>query len=165
VRLLKSTPRCTAMPLSSARESVAFTRVFFALSCVIFLSSCLIYLLIRPANTLMFSWAKTLGLTDFIHSLRSSLGIRSESISLSVIYSLPDAAWVLFGSCCMAMIWRSGGLLWRYLFPSLAIALELLQFPHLVPGTFDFLDLLYLVAAAVVTPLLKGSVPDGAITE
>jgi hypothetical protein len=106
----------------------------------------MIYVLFRPTSLLMFHWADSLGLTVLIHALRSYSHSTAKFLPNWFVYSLPFALWVssyLF--CIRAIWWRSScrsRYLWFWCVPIISVTSELCQHLRILPGTFDFLDLL-----------------------
>lgn len=113
-----------------------------------------VYLLFRSESLLMFRWADFLGLLEFIREQRETWGEGSETLPGWVLFSLPDGAWVYTATAFFGRLWRTGPLLphvaWTGSASVLAIGGEFAQWPGWIPGTFDWVDLiLYLVAAIV----------------
>ena len=105
------------------------------------LGGAMIYVLFRPTHLLMFNWIDCIGLMDFINSIKPN----SKGIPKWIIYSLPDGLWMF--SYCLFI-----GSIWDFdlkrcffvlmLLPLYAISNEVMQFFHLVSGTFDWMDLI-----------------------
>ena len=123
-----------------------FSLIF--LSFISYVFSCLIYLLIRPKNVIVFQWMECLGLNSVIDSCRSSISSFNFSFPSWMIYSFPDASWVLFGSILILLNWNFQTSNWLYFFPFLGIGSELLQFFKVIPGTFDKIDIFLLIFAS-----------------
>ena len=106
----------------------------------------MVYVLFRPTSLLMFHWADSLGLTALIHALRSYSHSAARLLPNWFVYSLPFALWVssyLF--CIRAIWWRSvcrSRYLWFWCVPITSVTAEICQYLRILPGTFDFLDLL-----------------------
>jgi hypothetical protein len=114
----------------------------------------MVYLLFRPTSLLMFHWADSLGLAALIHALRSYSHSAARLLPKWFVYSLPFALWVssyLF--CIRAIWWRSEcrlRYLWLWCVPIIAVTAELCQHLGILPGTFDFLDLLIIGFATAI---------------
>lgn len=129
------------------RKKVA-TAVFAFIS---ILGGAIIYILFRPTHLLMFFWIDRIGLMDFVNSIRPV----SWNVPEWVVYSLPDGLW-LFSYCLfIGCVWDFN--LRKCLFvltilPVYAVSNEIMQFFHLVSGTFDWMDLFaFLMAFALGT--------------
>ena len=99
-----------------------------------------LYLLCRSERLVMFDWCKTIGIYPFIQQLRSKGNFDSW-----LVYSLPDGLWLFSYIILMGAIWAFDmrkSLLCSVPMIIIAIGSELLQFPHIVRGTFDMMDLL-----------------------
>lgn len=97
-----------------------------------------LYLLFRSERLLMFEWLGEL--RPFVLSIRPKCVLYDW-----LIYSLPDGLWLFSYVILIGAIWSfnmKGCIL--YSMPLIVIALgsELLQVTGLVPGTFDWVDLL-----------------------
>lgn len=113
-----------------------------------------IYLAFREKTLLMFSWIGYLGLEDYLQAIRNFLLGHGIVVEPWVLYSLPNALWMLSGVILLDLIWdskeyRKFGLAWILGFSGLAISAELLQSLSLLPGTFDIFDLFVMVVVLV----------------
>ena len=122
--------------------------VFFVFSFFSYLFGCLTYTTIRPRNTLMFRWFENLNIHAIIDDFRENNIINYSELPEWLIYSFPDASWVLFGTCIIAFIWGFRYSNWIFFFPCVGILSELLQFFRLLPGTFDPIDMILLLIAS-----------------
>ncbi len=112
-------------------------------------SGAMIYILFRPTNLLMFNILYSIGLMDFVNSIRPNL----RDIPEWIIYSLPDGLW-LFSYCLFI------GSIWNFelkrcfcvlmILPIYAILHEIGQNVHFVSGTFDWIDLTTYLTAFVL---------------
>jgi hypothetical protein len=115
-----------------------------AVACL--LMGAMVYVLFRPTSLLMFHWADSLGLMASIHALRTCSRSVVRFLPDWFVYSLPFALWIssyLF--CIRAIWWRSrcrSRYLWLWCVPLISVTAELCQHLRILPGTFDFLDLL-----------------------
>jgi hypothetical protein len=107
----------------------------------------LIYALWRSPSLLMFHWFDAGGIAPIID--RSRGYVHSIHVATWIRYSLPDALWACSGVFLFSAIWAESASPVRYIWisiaPLLAIGGELAQFMHLIPGTFDVVDLLVCV--------------------
>lgn len=117
----------------------------------------LIYVRWRDANLLMFKWFRVLGLEPVVGLLRSGAGEPSGSF-FWLAYSLPDGLWVYALTALMVFLWRDARSPMKLLWPSLGLLLgagsELGQLAGIVPGSFDVIDLLVCLFAAVAAMVL-----------
>lgn len=113
----------------------------------------LIYLTYRADTLLMFSWAKYIGLTDFVNFLRTDNFLQNLTIPNWVKYSLPDALWLFSFTYIILLLWdfkiNRQSVLWIFLTPTVGLFSELGQLVEIIPGTFDKIDLLLLLLAAI----------------
>ena len=114
----------------------------------------LIYLCWRSQSMLMFDWVDSLGLTATIESLRLSTSGYRWIIPEWILYSAPDGAWVWSMTSCYTLIWKrircKESAFWISLSLILGVGGELGQLTSLVPGTFDFIDIVVMVLSAVL---------------
>lgn len=108
----------------------------------------LIYIFYRPKNLLMFDWLNFLGFKDSLNSLRPTAQQQFSRIPEWVIYSLPDGLWVLSYTFLMSLIWASEQRIIKpfFIFFGLifSLSLELGQYFKIIPGNFDFNDLIFI---------------------
>ena len=99
----------------------------------------------------MFRWANTLGLLPSIENARFFTRGLQGLLPQWFIYSLPLALWIVSYLFFINTIWFGrksiARTLWLWLVPLLSIVAEVGQYPQLVPGTFDPVDLLTIVVA------------------
>lgn len=138
---------CTAIksrPFRHIVKSQAFKSIF--IPAVPLILGGLIYILWRSPTLLMFHWFEAAGLSSYIEAARGVSKGLAAFLPVWVLYSLPDAAWTAAGVLLFAAIWSGSQHrvrhLWVFLTPTLAIAGEFAQFFHIIPGTFDFADVL-----------------------
>lgn len=116
-----------------------------------------IYSLWRSKTLLVFAFYRWIGLDEPVQALRLQLASFKHLIPGPVLYSLPDGLWVYAFTSLMGFIWfrvprSSAKLLWTLLPVSMAMGAEIGQGFRLVPGTFDWSDMLsYLIAWALAT--------------
>jgi len=105
-----------------------------------------IYILFRPRSLLMFSWFDWMGLGAVIDSLRSEWHGFAEHLPAALLGSAPFALWVLAYMLLIEAIWAGERTvrkaMWKWTVPLAAVCAEVGQIGTLVPGTFDYLDLL-----------------------
>ena len=116
-----------------------------------------IYSLWRSKTLLLFTFYRWIGLDQPVQALRVQVASFKHLIPGPILYSLPDGLWVYAFTALMGCIWfsaprSSAKLLWTLLPVSMAVGAEIGQGFRLVPGTFDWSDMLsYLIAWALAT--------------
>ena len=96
----------------------------------------------------MFSWIKFIGLDYPTNLIRESLKFLIKILPFWFIYSLPNALWLSSGIIAFNEVWKNNfktKIFWISLFSLFAIGSELAQVINLVPGTFDFQDLWFML--------------------
>lgn len=135
------------------------TRVFLKLVVAIILLFVggLIYVIFRSDNLLMFYWFRDLGLDGIVIKLKEEYG--QMNIWYWVRYNMPAGLWLLSYMFIIDSIWDDGnGYAYKYfitILPITAIFSEAIQFFHLLPGTFDILDIISYVFAILFFITLK----------
>lgn len=122
-----------------------------------------IYLLARPDGLRMFAWADALGAGGALHGARASTAALASAMPAWVKWSLPDALWAFALMRVFCILWKSrltgDSAPWLVGAAVIALGSEVGQALHVVPGTFDPLDL-WLLSAGVLAgaaPLLRAS--------
>lgn len=114
----------------------------------------LIYLTYRTDTLIMFGWFKKIGLKDTIEFLRSNQLLQSLIIPNWVKFSLPDALWLFSFTYVTLFIWDNKmskqSIFWIFLAPFIGIFSEAGQLIGIIPGTFDKIDLILLLIAAIL---------------
>jgi hypothetical protein len=112
----------------------------------------LIYFVTRSDSVLLNHWLVQMDDGRFIRLFQNS--ISNANIPDWIIYSLPDALWMLAFMMTVLLIWdfqiNSKSIQWVLLAGSAGVLYEIFQGINLIPGTFDFADLLFLIFGAVV---------------
>lgn len=134
-------------------KSQAPARYIIAAAFSLFLG-CGIYTVARPQSLLMFRWFDAVGLHDAISSVRGTFSWVSSAIPAPVVFSAPLALWVFSYCLLVRAIWYSevarSRHIWFWCLPAIAVLSELGQAVHLVPGTFDLLDLCTMTTAPLI---------------
>lgn len=109
-----------------------------------------IYICFRPDSLIMFNWINNIGLSDAISALRNKI---SFHLPHWVIYALPDGLWVYSYVIFMSWIWKFDirkGIVFILAIPIIGIVSEFAQQFGIIPGVFDWADLIcYSVGTAV----------------
>lgn len=126
------------------------TRHKIELSLLLLLLGGSIYLLFRSTSLVMFSWFKMLKMDGIINILRSNLN--DIQIPYLILYCMPNMLWI---SSYLIMIDAlkldySIKLFWSFIMPFIAVLFEILQIWNIIPGTFDFWDLICLLLPSLL---------------
>lgn len=118
----------------------------------------LIYLTYRTDTLIMFGWFSNIGLSDTVDFLRSNQHLQNLNIPSWIKYSLPDALWLFSFNYVLLTLWdfnvNRHSAFWLFLAPAIGLFSEIGQLIGLVPGTFDFMDLVLLIIATLIPFLL-----------
>jgi hypothetical protein len=118
----------------------------------------MIYILWRTETLFMFSWFGRLGLGDAIVWLRASAEQFSVYLPDWFIFSLPNALWIFSGLILFDSIWGanlSGSKLsWLLVYCIIAVGSEVAQAFRIIPGIFDYKDLVFMIIGGVLSSLL-----------
>ena len=106
----------------------------------------LIYILFRSSSLKMFYWFKSLNLLNIITELRQLTLIYYNTLPGSVLFALPDGLWLFAYVSLILHVWNNSidtkSIIWVLLVPYIAIISEFGQLFGIIPGTFDFLDII-----------------------
>ncbi len=115
-----------------------------------------IYIAFRCTSLRMFGWFDSLGLNECVVAVRNLL--YDVQIPDIVKYCLPDGLWTLSYILLMDAIWRpnvKNQLVICSFIPIIGTVSEILQYYHVVSGTFDIVDLLCYLVPYVMYLLFK----------
>jgi hypothetical protein len=111
-----------------------------------------IYLFFRNTNMLLFEWMPKPGFIKGVY-----IPVKHSVVSAVFLFNVPDALWFLSGILFIRFLWF-GNEKWQGIyircFYAIAAVIETSQLSHNVPGTFDWLDLLFMGIGAFVESLL-----------
>lgn len=116
-----------------------------------------IYAFYRNENLLVFTWVEyVIGLKP---SLNFSLDLTQSLMNLHIpnwiIFSLPDGIWIYVLTSTIFVVWAQKiHLFWLSVPIFLGIGLEIFQLYNLVPGTFDSIDLIFLLSGYAIALFL-----------
>ena len=125
--------------------------IFFEVLLPLFLAAVL-YLLLRPIDTVIYKIAALFGADDFINVIRESVNV--SDFPEWFVYSLPGGLWLLSFQNTITWIKRFRGrwLIHSVLLASLSgIGLELLQVLNVTDGVFDWVDVLFYCFATLLS--------------
>ena len=140
------------------REYSNTQRVFkIILSFIILIIGGLIYVGCREKSLLMFDWFQQLGINNEIDTFRGF--VNSDGIYGWVKNSLPDGLWLFAYMFLVDAIWNGSKSISSYIFiyslPFFALLSEFLQYFGLVPGVFDWIDVVSYLFAIVLFIFIK----------
>ena len=125
--------------------------IFFEVLLPLFLAA-VIYLLLRPVDTVIYKIAGLFRADDFINVIRESVNV--SDFPEWFVYSLPGGLWLLSFQNTITWIKRFRGR-WLIHFVLLAsisgIGLELLQVLNVTDGVFDWVDVLFYCFATLLS--------------
>ena len=118
----------------------------------------LVYITCRPETLRLFGWADRLGLGHFVKSTRENFSSLGSWLPPWFINSAPFALWVASYVLLVRSIWAGtkgfARTAWLLPIPFIAVIAELGQMISLVPGTFDFFDLAFVICATIIAMFL-----------
>jgi hypothetical protein len=116
----------------------------------------LVYVAFRAPNVRVVTWFPR-GVVAWLHAL-----VAHVAMPAFVAGSLPDLAWAFAFGAALALVWDGASLRektpWLVAGGLLAVGVELGQAVHVVPGTFDIVDLVAITLgylAAALAPAVK----------
>ena len=119
-----------------------------------------IYTLWGSRSLFFFRWYDDVGLGSVIALLRRAAHPFKPFLPSFVVFSLPAALWLYAATAVCLILWarRKAKIKWFWIALPLALAAgsEIGQRFHIVPGTFDVIDLLAYVTAAIAACTLLG---------
>jgi len=107
-----------------------------------------IYVLFRSKTLRMFEWFYFIGLEEAIQAARTAVVEFKKYLPVFACFSLPDGLWLYSFTSAILIYWRNDKQRTRnWLLIPLAsgIFVEIMQGFKLFPGTFDYLDLAFLI--------------------
>jgi len=111
-----------------------------------------IYLFFRNTNMLLFKWIPKLQIFKDVY-----IPTKQSFFTSILKYNLPDTLWFLSGIFFLRFIWFykfKEQNVYVICFFLMGVVFEISQLSDSIPGTFDFLDLLFLGIGAFVESLL-----------
>ena len=104
------------------------------------LCGAMIYIMFRHTHLLMLNWIDSIGMMGLVNSIRPALWTTPEW----VVYSLPDGLWMFSYCLFIGYIWDfdlKKCFLLLTILPIYAVSNEIMQYFHIVSGTFDWMDM------------------------
>ncbi|WP_412851020.1 hypothetical protein ACL0VS_08535 [Chryseobacterium sp. PMSZPI] len=104
-----------------------------------------IYIIFRTEKLIMFDWFEYLNLSEEINIIRNFKNV--YSFPNWFIYNLPDGLWIFSYTAISLEIWKHSiikqNIFWIFSIPIIAVLSEFFQVFKIVPGTFDFTDMIF----------------------
>ena len=127
------------------------------LSFAILIIGGLIYVGFRDKSLLMFNWFEQLGIIGEVDAFRGL--INSEGVYGWVKNSLPDGLWLFAYMFLVDAIWNGSksksSSIFIFSLPFFALSSEFLQYFHLFPGAFDWIDVVSYLFAVILYIIIK----------
>lgn len=108
----------------------------------------IIYVAFRTESLAMFSWFRALHLGEVVERVRDAS--TDTNLPYFVKYCLPNGLWIASYIFATDALVEDKKLLWALALPGIAIICEFLQLLGIIPGTFDFGDLLCLIVPSLL---------------
>lgn len=120
---------------------------FFFVSVLSMFVGGMIYLMWRPQTLVMFSWCRNIGIWELVRQMRGASASMKDVLPIWFVYSLPQALWCFSGLCCIHAIWnrKAGERFWLSAVLLGSLSIEVMQFFHVISGSFDAVDLYFIV--------------------
>ncbi len=120
----------------------------------------LLYILFRSEYLMVNRWVLNNQFGTVLKIIRVHSFKLLESIPKWIVYSLPDALWLMAFGLFLQIIWMDATkgirIIWTVVPCSIAFLWELFQATHIVNGTFDLVDLLiYFLTTLLLIKNLK----------
>ena len=117
----------------------------------------LIYVRYRSESLIMFDCFRGLGLTEDIENFRNN--VEMPNVYGWVKYNMPAGLWLFAYMFIIDSIWgKDKNNVYRcflYILPFLAIISEVMQYVGILPGTFDYMDLLSYILSIILFTIIK----------
>lgn len=136
-------------------------RVFFSIliSAIILFIGVLIYVLLRPSESVFLGWFNSFELYGKLIHLRADLSYVAHIFPDWFIYSLPNGLWALAYSFIISSIWSQNksfvSFLWFTTIPVLVLGFEILQYINIINGTFCLQDISFGISGIVLGIILS----------
>lgn len=120
---------------------------------------CVLYLFFRAENLILFKWIDYLGLSNYINEIRNLSLIKNITLPNWIVYNLPDGLWIFSLTYLVIYLWdfkiNKHSILWIISAPIIGISTEFFQLAKSFSGTFDIIDLIFLVIASTLPFLIN----------
>lgn len=115
---------------------------------------CLIYVFFRSKQLLLFHWIKFIGFHGLVDTIRHYTLPLKNILPNWVYFSLPNGLWVYSFNSAILLLWPNNGLnkkLWLNIPFSTGILIEVFQFFNFISGTFDILDIVFIILGVLLS--------------
>jgi hypothetical protein len=116
-----------------------------------------IYIGFRSQTLLMFSWFNSIGIGEFITTIRIYISNSDINLPSWVIFSIPDGLWVYSLSSALLLVNNGRFTVWTLVPLIIGVFLELAQAMALFKGTYDLIDLFITIFFYIVSILILKS--------
>ena len=134
--------------IHASNEITHIRQKYYFAAILSLLSGFLIYIFFRNHNVLIF---RIFLKPSFLESIY--FPAVSDSIFISMfLFNLPDGLWFLSGLLIIRAVWITNPkwrLIYFLIFSFAALFMEISQIYNTVPGTFDFLDIVFMMLFAI----------------
>lgn len=117
----------------------------------------LIYILFRTDSLVMFGWFEQIRISEFIYNLRNAQLFPHISSFKTLINTIPGGLWTFSYTSFLLFIWNleitNRNIIYFISVPIAAVASEILQLTGLIPGTFNYFDIISYIAGTIL-PLI-----------
>lgn len=104
-----------------------------------------IYIIFRTEKLIMFHWFEYLSLSNEVNFIKTFKNV--YSFPDWFIYNLPDGLWLCSYTAISLEIWKHSitkqNIFWIFSIPFITILSEIFQLFKIIPGTFDFIDIVF----------------------
>ncbi len=105
-----------------------------------------IYIVYRSNKIIIFNWLFFIGLDGFVNYIRNS-DIFFINLPFWIKYNFPDGLWVYSLISMFLLLWiddiNKNNFYYAYIISIIACFCEVLQLYGIIPGTYDFIDILF----------------------
>ncbi len=118
------------------------------------------YISFRSTTLIMFNWFKVIGIENIIFKIRNSMNFIKYLLPNWSNFSLPDGLWIYSFTSFLLIYWDNKFDYYKYwlLIPfTTSIVVEILQWLKMFPGTFDIIDLLFLMLGFTLSLIIINS--------
>lgn len=118
----------------------------------------LIYIIYRTDSLLMFRWFEYFHLSDYIYFIRNSLITPLPSAVKSLTNTVPGGFWTFSYTVFLMFIWNFSinrkNIFYYLIIPLAAVSSEFYQLAGLIPGTFNYFDIISYLSGAILPVLI-----------
>jgi len=127
--------------------------IYLIVSFLVFLAGLAIYIFFRSNNIILFNFFPKPSFLD-----NFPIPIAADNIwKYMFLFNLPDGLWFLSGLLLIRAVWlinKKWQVVYSGIFVIIALTMEISQLSVKIPGTFDWLDILFMAFFAFVESLI-----------